>query len=405
MNGKILLTIFIAIIYIIGATRQTAHACSCLPPRPPAQAVAEADAVFMGQVISFELINNGQSRQAKIAVSKIWKGERRAVSEIFTAANSAACGYDFQAGETYLIYAYDGGDQKFYTHICSRTRPARHAADDLKYLALASNYPMALGNNWTFFLQRFQGKYQDNLKDSVRVNGKLYYRFERFREFNNVLLRLADDGKLFMRLDTTEQVWVDFGAKLGDEWPVIAPNKLARWTVQFQSTTDTVKTLAGTFTKCYRFHFRFPGADNSWDEWYAFNVGPVKRINYGIALFEYILESAILNGTSLPTSVEEENPTRAIHQFELLQNHPNPFANGVTVIRYRLIKAAPVMLSIYDVLGREIKTLIQRNQSPGEYAVSWDGTNKRGEKAPSGIYFYQIRAGNLTETKKIVLTP
>jgi len=408
MRRPKLFLIAVTVIAIIAANVQETRACSCLPPLPPAKAFADADAVFMGKVVSFELTGEAFSlRLAKFAVTKIWKGERSAVNEILTANNSAACGYEFQVGENYVIYAYNAGDGKLHTNICTRTRPARFAADDLKYLATAASFPLAIGNAWTLQQKQTQVRYKDNISDSLRLAGKLYFRFDHFREFNNVALRLTDDGRLYMRLDTAEQVWLDFGAKVGDSWPVIAPNKLATWTVQLQSRTDTIKTPAGTFTECLRFHFRFPGADNSWDEWYAINVGPVQRFHYGIALFEYNLQSAIVNGNPLPTSVEENPSEKMVRNFVLHQNYPNPFlvaGNNATAIRYRLNEAAPVQLSIYDMLGREVRTLVQQLEPAGEHGAVWDGFNSAGEQAPNGIYFYRLQIGKQTEVRKLVLT-
>ena len=407
MQKPKLFFIFIAVLATLAINLPEARTCSCLPPPAPAKAFAEADAVFTGKVVSFELTGDAFSpRRAKFSVTKIWKGERSAVSEILTANNSAACGYDFQVGENYVIYADKNNNEKLYTHICTRTKPARFAADDLKYLATAASFPLAVGNAWTLQQKQTQVRYKDNISDSLRVAGKLYFRFEHFREFNNVALRLADDGRLYMRLDTTEQVWLDFGAKVGDTWPVIAPNKLATWTVQLQSRTDTIKTPIGTFTQCLRFHFKFPGADNDWDEWYAPNVGPVKRLQYGIAPFEYNLQSAIINGNPLPTSVEENPNDNAARNFALHQNYPNPFAAGnkATVIRYRLDKATPVQLSVYDMLGREIRTLVQQYQPPGEHVAEWDGVNSAGETAPNGAYFYRLQIGKHSEVRKLVLT-
>jgi len=387
---------------------QETRACSCLPPPPPAKAFAEADAVFMGKVVSFEFaFDDFPLRLAKFSVTKIWKGERSAVSEILTANNSAACGYEFQIGENYVIYAYNAGDGKLHTNICTRTQPARLATDDLKYLVTAASFPLAIGNAWTLQQKQTQVRYKDNVVDSLRLDGKLYFRFEHFRDFNNVPLRLADDGKLYMRLDTTEQLWLDFGAKVGDSWPVIAPHKLATWTVQLQSRTDTVRTPAGTFTQCLRFHFKFPGADNDWDEWYAPNVGPVKRLQFGIAPFEYNLQSAVINGTPLPTSVEENPGEKMARNFVLQQNYPNPFVvagNNATAIRYRLNEAAPVQLSVYDMLGRQIRMLVQQHEPAGEHVAVWDGANSAGEQAPNGIYFYRLQIGKQTEVRKLVLT-
>jgi len=399
--------IVVTAIAIIAASVQETQACTCIPPLPPAKAFAEADAVFMGKVVSFDNAGDNIQRLAKISVTKIWKGERSAVNEILTANNSAACGYEFVVGESYVIYAYKASDRNLHTNICTRTRPARLAAEDLKYLATAASFPLAVGNAWTLQQKQTQTRYKDSVGDSLRLAGKLYFRFDHFREFNNVALRLADDGRLYMRLDTTEQVWLDFGAKPGDTWPVIAPNKLATWTVQLLSRTDTIKTPAGTFTQSLRFHFKFPGADNDWVEWYGINVGPARRLQYGIAPFEYDLHSAIINGNPLPTAVEENPRDNTVRNFTLQQNHPNPFAaggNNATAIRFRLNAATPVQLSIYDMLGREIRTLVQHYEPAGEHVAVWDGANAAREQAPNGIYFYRLQIGKQVEVKKLVLT-
>jgi len=396
----------VAALAIIIFNLHEARACSCLPPPPPAKAFAEADAVFIGKVVSFELTGDAfSSRLAKFSITKIWKGERSAVSEILTANNSAACGYEFLIGESYIIYAYQASDGKLHTNICTRTRPARLAAEDLKYLATAASFPLAIGNTWTFLEKPTQQRHSEKIKDSLRIAGRLYFRFDRFREIDNAWLRMADDGKLFMRLDTTEQVWLDFGAKIGDRWPVTTPNKFPLWAVELQSKTDTIKTAAGTFVQCFRFHFYFIGTDNDWEEWYAFNVGPVKRSHWGFASFEYPLESAIING--VPTSVDEGPVDEPIRHFALLQNYPNPFVaagNSATAIRYRLNAATPVQLNIYDMLGREIRTLVQQHEPAGEHVAVWDGANMAGEKAPNGIYFYRLQIGKHIEVRKLVLT-
>lgn len=84
-------------------------------------------------------------------------------------------------------------------------------------------------------------------------------------------------------------------------------------------------------------------------------------------------------------------------KFILYQNYPNPF-NPVTTIKYVIANPGNVELSVYDVLGRKIKTLIDENKKTGEYDVEFSGAD-----LPSGIYFYQLRAGSFTESKKMVL--
>jgi len=86
-----------------------------------------------------------------------------------------------------------------------------------------------------------------------------------------------------------------------------------------------------------------------------------------------------------------------IRTFLLSQNFPNPF-NPSTKIEYQVPEMSSVSIKIYDLLGKEIKTLINEEKPAGNYEVEFDGTG-----LPSGIYFYQLKAGGYVETKKMVL--
>ncbi len=84
-------------------------------------------------------------------------------------------------------------------------------------------------------------------------------------------------------------------------------------------------------------------------------------------------------------------------KFSLSQNYPNPF-NPNTVIKFQVASSKFVKLIIYDVLGREVATLVNQQMQPGSYSVEWNGTN-----FPSGIYFYKLTAGDFIQSKKMVL--
>ncbi len=84
-------------------------------------------------------------------------------------------------------------------------------------------------------------------------------------------------------------------------------------------------------------------------------------------------------------------------EFELLQNYPNPF-NPVTKIQYNLPGNSRVVITIYDILGRKVKELVNEKKDAGTYYVLFDGSN-----FASGVYFYKIEAGSFIETKKMVL--
>jgi photosystem II stability/assembly factor-like uncharacterized protein len=84
-------------------------------------------------------------------------------------------------------------------------------------------------------------------------------------------------------------------------------------------------------------------------------------------------------------------------KFQLYQNYPNPF-NPSTNIRYQITNNGNVSLKIYDIGGKEIKTLVNKFQNPGIYEVRFTGT-----QLSSGVYYYRLQAGAFTETKKMVI--
>ncbi len=95
--------------------------------------------------------------------------------------------------------------------------------------------------------------------------------------------------------------------------------------------------------------------------------------------------------TNAATSVEERNTIPA--DFELAQNYPNPF-NPTTRINFSIPQNSFVSLRIYDILGREVKTLIDRQMTAGSHSVEWNADNNLGGKVSTGMYIYRITAGS-----------
>ena len=86
-----------------------------------------------------------------------------------------------------------------------------------------------------------------------------------------------------------------------------------------------------------------------------------------------------------------------VDSYELSQNYPNPF-NPTTTIEYKIPESGLVTIKVYDILGREVQTLVDQQLQPGFYSVQFDGSN-----LASGIYFYRIKADNFVQTKKLML--
>jgi len=88
--------------------------------------------------------------------------------------------------------------------------------------------------------------------------------------------------------------------------------------------------------------------------------------------------------------------------FNIYQNHPNPF-NPITMISYDLPENAMVSITIYDIMGRSIRSLVNSRQTAGYRSIQWNATNNLGEPVSAGMYIYTIQAGEFRQTKKMVL--
>jgi hypothetical protein len=84
-------------------------------------------------------------------------------------------------------------------------------------------------------------------------------------------------------------------------------------------------------------------------------------------------------------------------KFTLLQNYPNPF-NPTTTIAYTISQQSHVLLTIYDLLGREAAVLVNERKEAGRYSMQWDAS-----AVPSGIYFYRLEAGAFSTAKKLIV--
>ena len=109
------------------------------------------------------------------------------------------------------------------------------------------------------------------------------------------------------------------------------------------------------------------------------------------------VQMIIIEGGSNFLSVNDKANSEKIYSYNLYQNYPNPF-NPSTLISYQLPASAFVVLKVFDVLGREIETLVNEHQNAGKHSVQFNAA-----KLPSGVYFYKLEAGNYNNTKKLLL--
>jgi Secretion system C-terminal sorting domain len=115
---------------------------------------------------------------------------------------------------------------------------------------------------------------------------------------------------------------------------------------------------------------------------------------YYVSVYQATMQSILIGvqplGNEIPTV------------YSLSQNYPNPF-NPSTKINFSLPKQGNVTITIYDIMGREVYTLVNKNMKPGKYQTIWTSINNDGKTVASGLYFYRIEAGNFVESKKMIL--
>jgi len=136
--------------------------------------------------------------------------------------------------------------------------------------------------------------------------------------------------------------------------------------------------------------------------WKNRNDGLPSDISYITLNDQYIYASTNSHGVfrrsinDILTSVNEDQ-NKLPNSFSLSQNYPNPF-NPTTTINYSVPTASHVIIKVYDLLGRQVATLVNDNNPAGNYSVKFDGS-----KLVSGVYFYRMEAGSFSQTKKLIL--
>jgi len=163
------------------------------------------------------------------------------------------------------------------------------------------------------------------------------------------------------------------------------------------SFTDVNKgTAVGDFGKILR-------TTNGGTNWIGQNSGTTNGLS-SVFFIDSLNGWAVgVSGTILHTTnggvsfVEEQEIDEIPTEFLLSQNYPNPF-NPSTKIKYSVPQSSQVQIKVFDVLGNEIETLVNEEKPVGTFELNW-----YAENLPSGVYFYQLKAGSFIETKKMVL--
>jgi hypothetical protein len=204
-----------------------------------------------------------------------------------------------------------------------------------------------------------------------------------------------------IRLDSSnikECLLYDFLVNTGERWDIQLTDGhiVCRYggNISLTSKVDSIEAPAGVFRNCYNFtRVKLCRATVLTNDWFASGIGRVAYEEYsdrtGVDWF-------YLTYTNTITKVNDDQLLH-ISNYKLLQNYPNPF-NPTTLISYFLPKVSYVTLKVYDIIGREVATLVDGRQSAGYHNITFNARD-----LPSGVYLYRIQADKFMETKKLLL--
>lgn len=261
-------------------------------------------------------------------------------------------------------------------------------------------FPLETGYSWTFDYNLNSAIFIDSIIGVENINDIDYYKFSRLWLEPEKLIRVDENNQLLEREGDAELLKFKFNADVGNSWDYPGGQ------IVLESRSDTVTVPAGTFTECLRFHYYFNGSDNDWDEWFAPDIGPVKRIHYTIFLSEYRLIDFNFN-----PQTNVSHPDQNSKGFALLQNTPNPLNlqqgnSSSTTIKYQIpagVGSIEVNLSLYDSTGKKVVTLVDGSKGPGLYEVEWSGKNGNGALVSGGVYFISLTAEGEVLVKKVLV--
>lgn len=163
--------------------------------------------------------------------------------------------------------------------------------------------------------------------------------------------------------------------------------------------TQSILAGSGPFAK-----FAFSIASDAPSGDYPLTLSEVSAVDVHGSEVSFVLQDSIFAIRPVGIEDDAENPELP-RQYALCQNYPNPFNPG-TDIRYQISDTrSPVYttLTIYNLLGQEVRVLVNEMKKPGYYSVAWDGIDAFGRAVPSGIYLYRLETANFVATKKMIL--
>ena len=252
------------------------------------------------------------------------------------------------------------------------------------------DFPLQIGNLWQY--SEIPGSYTESkaIKDTLmpngltytQINGALFYGYFRKEESKVFLYNLSSND---------ESVVYDFSLSTGDTLSIIINGSDTVVTTVYEEGTGEIFGLQ-------RYYMAFL------TKYLSSSAYAIRYVTDGFGFTAYNgevlsfgLSGAIINGIPYGNIIQVLNTENFPIKYQLMQNYPNPF-NPVTRIKFSVPKSETVQIIVYNLLGKEIQTLLNEYKQFGTYEVEFDAG-----KLTSGIYFYRMTSGNYSETKKMIL--
>lgn len=270
-------------------------------------------------------------------------------------------------------------------------------------------YPLQIGNLWQY-RNSFDSTYgwtERTTRDTLFQNGIIFTVIENDNKSEG-FVRQEGSKVLFMNkypnsdtsYEYTERLYYDFSKTIGDTVEVFV-QKYPVDTLIIKVKYDLLLNVFGTMRHTWVYVEKSKRV-SAYTEWWVSDSIGIIRIE-GEAGTAYSLYGAKINGINYGLiSHANNNLIHLPNTFWVDQNYPNPF-NPSTNISFTIPSKIFVSVRIYNILGKQIRVLLNGELVSGYYKVEWDGKNDYGEVVQSGVYFYQVFTNDYQQTKKMIL--
>ncbi len=264
-------------------------------------------------------------------------------------------------------------------------------------------FPLEIGNLWEY-RDRYDSTYSFTthaISDTVMPNAATYMFLQSDHELGSQFCRQVGP-KVFSyathRLSdstywTGEEIMFDFSKTTFD---TVTVRYYGPDTITVIVSYDRIKNVFGKLRRQWGF-YEVSQRTSFYTLWEMTDSVGLTYYTYEPGIIADELGGAIINGSRYGTITTVDNSLTTPVFYEFSQNYPNPF-NPKTELSFELADWTLVMLKVYDVLGREIVTLVNERKSPGKYTITWNA-----ETSPSGVYFCLMQAGKFEEVRKMIL--